>query len=102
MIDIGECVKRLDEVLRSLPNDEQEHTLQDYCAVVVEAIVAHAVLSRVPDYHDAPTCEGLWMAESGVHPGSWYCYRITAAQLTHPTVYGYARWYGPIPEPEEE
>lgn len=58
-------------------------------------------VTTAPAWHDAPTCEGLWLSQVSqglVTVRNWH-------QLDKPGVeafasrVGAARWYGPIPEP---
>lgn len=57
--------------------------------------------SPTPAWHDAPTCDGLWLCNEGDDsPYRWTTHRVTLP--ISPLLVGEdERWYGPIPQDKE-
>ena len=55
-----------------------------------------------PKWHDAPTCDGLWVCNEGDdNPYRWTTHRVTFP-LNQLLVGEDERWYGPIPQDGEK
>ena len=62
------------------------------------ALAAPATAPAQPAWHDAPTCEGMWLCDEGdENPYRFTCHDISMP--LNPYLVGEGeRWYGPIPE----
>ena len=69
--------------------------LEDFAKEIRAALAAPATTPAQPAWHDAPTCEGMWMCNYG---------DLSVATVNQPDIDTFdpayntgGRWYGPIP-----
>ena len=72
--------------------------LEDFAKEIRAALAAPATTPAQPAWHDAPTCEGMWLCDEGdENPYRFTCHDISMPLNPHLVGEG-ERWYGPIPK----
>ena len=92
----GMMQERMEDLRAALAEPEQEETFIPDWANYRQGVADGKAGS--PKWHDAPTCDGLWVCNEGDdNPYRWTTHRVTFP-LNQLLVGEDEKWFGPIPQ----